>query len=259
MKVIIVEDEGLAVERLEQLLGQYDDQIQVLGCFDSVAETVAWLAQNEPPDLAFFDIQLADGLSFEIFERAEVTCPVIFTTAYDAYALRAFKVNSIDYLLKPIDLEDLAGAMEQYRRLRTAFGASEQSVNIEAVRQALAEMQQRPNYKTRFIVKAGEHLATVPVADVSFFYSEHKTVWLRRRSNGNKHAIDYTLEQLESLLDPAHFFRLNRKYYTGIDAIDEVVTFSNSRLRVYLKGVEREERILVSREKVAAFKAWLDR
>ena len=255
MRVIIVEDEGLAAERLENLIHQYDSKIEILAHLDSVEDTVQWLKTATDLDLAFMDIQLADGLSFEIFDQALLPCPVIFTTAYDEYTLKAFKVNSIDYLLKPIDFDDLTTAMEQYQLLKQTFKPPTQTISMEAIQSAVTMMNQR--YKSRFIVKAGHHLHSVPVEKIAYFYHENKTVWCKKLDQ-KKHAIDYTLEQLESLLDPRLFFRLNRKYIVSFPSIKEVVTYSNSRLKVQLIGVKQKEDIVISRDRVAAFKAWLD-
>ena len=250
MRVIIIEDEELAAWGLLSKLPRVDPAIQVVATLDSVKSAVAWLENNAMPDLAFFDIQLADGLSFEIFERVEVTCPVIFTTAYDAYALKAFKVNSVDYLLKPVSMEDLVNAMAKLRRLRTA-----PAMDTALIRQMMEAI--RPNrHKNRFMVKIGDHMSSVDTQDIDFFFGENKTVWLRHQ-NGRKYVIDYTLEQLEDLLDPQHFFRLNRQYITAIRAIKDTVAYSNSRLKVTLKDPLGTEDILISREKVEAFKGWL--
>lgn len=255
MKVLIVEDEDLAVERLEQLIGQYDAEIEVIAKLDTVAASVQWLQSNPAPDLAFFDIQLADGLSFQIFEKTEVPCPVIFTTAYDQYALKAFKVNSIDYLLKPLDLEELSQAFEQYEQLKARFKQASPVVGLESVQRAMQMLTQK--HKSRFIVKSGHSLASVAVAEIQYFFSEHKLSWLVHQS-GKKFAVDYTLEQLEELLDPERFFRLNRKYIVAIDGIKEVINYTNSRLKVLLVPHPDKEEVIVSREKASALKAWLD-
>ena len=252
MNVIIIEDEDLAAWGLQSKLPRVDPSIEILAVLDSVKSAVAWLETNPMPDLAFFDIQLADGLSFEIFERVKVTCPVIFTTAYDAYALKAFKVNSVDYLLKPVSQEDLAQALSKLRQLRGA-----PSVNEDLIRQMIQTM--RPNRpKSRFMVKIGEHLSSIDAQDIDFFFGENKIVWLRHR-NGRKYIIDYTLEQLENLLDSELFFRLNRQYITSLQAIRDAVAYSNSRLKIMLKDPMNDEDVLISREKVEAFKEWMGR
>lgn len=254
MRVVIIEDEALAAERLGNLISQYDPAIEIAACLDSVQEAVDWFRSARAPDLAFFDIQLADGHSFEIFEQCQVPCPVIFTTAYDEYALRAFKVNSVDYLLKPIDADSLRQAFDKYARLKAAFAPEGQEVLLQTVRQ-VAQAIHQPAWKNRFAVKSGAHLHSVPVEDILSFLYEDKIVWLRRR-DGKKFAVDYTLEQLETLLDPARFFRLNRQVVASFAAIKTVTAYANSRLAIQLAG--QQEPIIVSRERVQDFKAWLD-
>lgn len=252
---IIVEDEVLAAERLADLIQQLDPDIEILTQLDAVDDAVDWFENNETPDLAFFDIQLADGLSFEIFERTKVNCPVIFTTAYDAYALKAFKVNSIDYLLKPINPKDLTQALQQYK---DHFGQNKNELQLPdlGIFQQAMQMITR-KYKSRFMVKAGSKLSAVPTSEVDYFFSQHKITWLRTKE-GKKHEVDYKLEQLEQILDPDQFFRLNRKYITSIDAIASVTAFSNSRLKVLMHRPEEKEDVLISREKVKTFKDWMD-
>jgi two-component system, LytTR family, response regulator len=260
MKIIIIEDEELAAEGLSMSLKKVEKTIEILAVLESVKTAVEWFQNNPAPDLAFFDIQLADGVSFEIFEKTAVKCPVIFTTAYDEYALRAFKVNSIDYLLKPISISDLSNAFEKWRLLK---GTTEMPpppyFDDSAMRQMMQMMTQRITtlaYKTRFMVKIGEHLQAFVVEDIDYFYGENKTVWLRHR-NGRKYVIDYTLEQLEDMLDPMRYFRINRKYITSIESITNVTSYSNSRLKILIKEPPDKEDILISREKVEAFKNWL--
>lgn len=250
MTTVIVEDEDLAAWGLISKLQRLDPGIEILATLDTVKAAVQWFRENPAPDLAFFDIQLADGLSFEIFEQVKVPCPVIFTTAYDAYALRAFKVNSVDYILKPVNHEDLAGALAKLRQLRGP--AALDSSTIQQMMQLLKPRQ----YKSRFMVKVGDHLTAIPADEIDFFFGENKIVWLRHQ-NGRKYPVDYTLEQLEDLLDPQHFFRLNRQYITSIGVIKDVVSYSNSRLKVTLREPMGSADILVSREKVELFKEWL--
>ena len=260
MKIIIIEDEELAAEGLSISLKKIDKTIDIIAVLDSVKTAVDWFQNNPAPDLAFFDIQLADGVSFEIFEKTAVKCPVIFTTAYDEYALRAFKVNSIDYLLKPVSVTDLKNAFEKWQLLKgNTQTTSTPNFDDTAMRQMMQMMTQRitiPQYKTRFMVKIGEHLQAFAVEDIDYFYGENKTVWLRHR-NGRKYVIDYTLEQLEDMLDPLRYFRINRKYITSIESITNVTSYSNSRLKIQLKEPPDKEDILISREKVEMFKNWL--
>lgn len=250
MRVIIIEDEDLAAWGLISKLQRIEPETEVLATLDTVKSAVQWFRENPAPDLAFFDIQLADGLSFEIFEQVKVPCPVIFTTAYDAYALRAFKVNSVDYLLKPVDQDDLARALSKLRQLRGPA-----AMDAGAIQQMIQMLRPR-QYKTRFMVKVGDHLSAIAAEEIDFFFGENKIVWLRHQ-NGRKYPVDYTLEQLEDMLDPQHFFRLNRQYIATIGVIKDVVSYSNSRLKVTLREPMTPEDILVSREKVEAFKMWL--
>lgn len=250
MTVLIIEDEDLAAWGLISKLRRYDPAIEIVATLDTVKAAVQWFRENPAPGLAFFDIQLADGLSFEIFEQVKVPCPIIFTTAYDAYALRAFKVNSVDYLLKPVDQDDLAQAFSKLRQLREPA-----AIDAGTIQQMMQMLKPR-QYKTRFMVKVGDHLTAIAAEDIDFFFGENKIVWLRHQ-NGRKYPVDYTLEQLDDMLDPAHFFRLNRQYIVAIGAIKDVVSYSNSRLKVALKDPLGNGDVLISREKVEAFKAWL--
>lgn len=254
MKVVILEDEALAAERLSNLIKQYNNLIDIIAYLDSVNDAVAWFRSAPPPDLAFFDIQLADGRSFEIFERCNIKCPVIFTTAYDEYALNAFKVNSIDYLLKPIDLESLTKAFQKYETLKSTFSNKNTSnITLETMQKVIQSLH-KPNYKTRFIVKSGTQLHSVPTEEILYFYHEDKIVWLKRKDY-KKFAVDFTLEQLDTMLDPTHFFRLNRQIITSFSAIKEVTTYHNSRLKIKL--LDNEKPVIVSRERVGEFKTWL--
>lgn len=254
LKTIIIEDEALAAERLIQLIHEYDDSIEVIEQLDSVESAIEWFENNEAPDLGFFDIQLADGLSFEIFEKTKVSCPVIFTTAFDEYALKAFKVNSIDYLLKPIDQEELTSAFSQYKN---QYPSTKEMVlpDLSVFKETMQMITRQ--FKTRFIIKTGSKLSSIPVEEVYHFFSEHKITWLKSKS-GKKHEVNYNLEQLEQLLDPKIFFRLNRKYIASYPSIENMTSYSNSRLKITLRGQDKSEEILISRDKVRAFKAWLD-
>lgn len=253
MKVLIVEDEPPAARHLVRLLRRYDAAIQVLAITSSVEETVQWLRSNRRPDLIFLDIHLADTLSFNIFEQVEVEAPVIFTTAYDQYALKAFKVNSIDYLLKPIDLDELKQAFEKLRALSSQTFAP--AVSAEQIRAAW-QMLSRP-YKSRFMVKVGDHLKPVPADDIQCFYSRHKMTYLYT-SGGRSYPTEYSLTEIEDLVDPMEFFRVSRQYIVRAAAIVDVVAYGASRLKVKLAGFKTEEEIVVSRERVADFKEWLD-
>lgn len=256
MKVLIVEDEELAAEGLLQNLRRIEPKVEILAVLDSVREAVNWFSENSMPELAFFDIQLADGLSFSIFEECNITCPIIFTTAYDEYALRAFKVNSIDYLLKPFEVEDLRKALEKWRLLSGSTALQPDAEIMRLLMQQMSSQIRQPSYKTRFMVKTGDHLHSINSSEIDYLYSENKIVWLRQQ-NGRKYLIDYTLEQLEEMLDPQDFYRINRKYIVSIGAIKSVAAYTNSRLKVLLKEPPDKEEVLISREKVEAFKGWL--
>ncbi|MFY0591528.1 LytR/AlgR family response regulator transcription factor [Roseivirga sp.] len=252
MKVLIVEDESMAAKRLISLLEKLDPTIEILAKLDSVKRAVAWLNENQA-DLLFFDIQLADGLSFEILEQAQVTSPIIFTTAFDEYAIQAFKLNSVDYLLKPIDPEELENALNKYQnRFQSQQPAQ---VNMTLIEQAVQMMTKK--YKERFVVKIGEHIRTLAVSETGFFFSQEKATYLQTLEH-KRFIIDYTMEQVEQLVDPEKFFRINRKYLVTLEAVKDIVTYSNSRLRLILNGSDEMDAI-VSRDKVQEFKKWLDK
>ncbi len=252
MNVLIIEDEKLAAERLKSLIKQYDAEINVVGFCDSISGSVKWFNSNPSPDLAFLDIQLADGLSFEIFDQTIIDCPVIFTTAFDEYAIKAFKVNSIDYLLKPIDLDELSGAIEKFKKTQRPEAIPQQHQVFDKVLQMLSH-----NYKQRFVIKVGEHIRSIPVEEILYFYSYDKATYLHTSENRN-YVIDYPLEQLENLVDPGLFFRVNRKYIIAMNSFEDIISYSNSRLKVELLHSDDQD-VIVAREKVKEFKNWLDR
>ena len=276
LRAILVEDEPLAARRLANLLQKQPDPVAVVGQAESVAQAVALLQAGPAPDVLFLDIHLADGLSFELFEQVAVTCPVIFTTAYDQYALRAFKVNSVDYLLKPIDETELRTALDKLRQRHAVQSSTKSSVSstkeatatplaLDATTlAALVQQMQQPapvaSYKAQFVVRVGEHLKVVPTEQVAYFFSLEKTTLLQS-TDGRKYVVDYTMEQLEALLDPARFFRLNRAYLAQQAAIHDIIHYTNSRLQTILHPAPpaSEGPVLVSREKVSTFKNWLDR
>jgi two-component system, LytTR family, response regulator len=253
MKVIIVEDEVPAAEKIERYLKKYNADISIEAKFDSVSTTVEWLRQyQDAVDLIFMDIQLIDGLSFQIFQQVEVKKPVIFTTAFNEFALDAFKVNSIDYLLKPITFTDLSASLKKFETLRSQFRASQFQQRI----QNAFEVVKPREFKNRFMVKLGEHIRSITIDQISIFYAEGRDVFLITKEN-RKFIIDYTLEALEEILDPTLFFRLNRTFVVNINAIKDVLIYSNSRLKITLNQVFDKE-IIVSREKVSDFKEWFD-
>jgi two-component system LytT family response regulator len=252
-KVLLIEDEKPAAEWLRQLILKFDPQISILAVIDSVSGAEEWFQQHSPPDLVFMDIQLADGLSFEIFERVKVPCPVIFTTAYEEYAIKAFKVNSVDYLLKPIAWNELEAAFHKF---------SNQINNVPTVPPITIELLNkvkemlRKQYKNRFVIKVGEHLKSIPVEDILFFYSLEKATYLCT-ADFRTYLVDYSLDRISEMIDEQQFFRINRKYILSNQSIADIVVYSNSRLKIKLKKPD-EESIIVSRDKVQGFKEWLD-
>ena len=254
MKVIIVEDEVPAAEKLERYLLKYDPAIDILARLRTVGETVAWLRDHqENLDLIFMDIQLADGISFQVFQEVAVRKPVIFVTAYNEFALDAFKVNSIDYLLKPITFTDLSASMKKLATLREQLPWK--SDDPEILRQKYSALKTR-SYKTRFMVKLGEHIRSLTTDQIGFFYADGRDVYLVTDQT-RKFIVDYTLESLEGILDPKLFFRLNRTFILNINSIKDVLIYSNSRLKITLTQTFDRE-IVVSREKVTEFKEWFD-
>jgi DNA-binding LytR/AlgR family response regulator len=249
MRVVIVEDEKLATERLQTLLKEYDPTIEVVACLESIEETVQYLKQHAHPDLLLLDIHLSDGHSFEIFKQITYTKPVIFTTAYDQYALEAFKMFSIDYILKPVSLEALATAMNKLKSLAVSFSAVD-------FNRLMPEWQQG-RYKKRFLGKVGQRLFFVDTANIAFFQADNKIVHLVDRE-GNKYVVEHTLEKLEEQLDPEYFFRLNRRFIVHIEAIQQVKPYFNSRLKLAVKGAAPAEDMVISRERVADFKLWAE-
>jgi two-component system, LytTR family, response regulator len=258
MKVLIVEDERMAAERLRKLLLSYSDSVEVLGQIDSVKNAANWLLNNPPPDLLLLDIHLGDGVSFELFELVDIECPVIFITAYNEYAIQAFKVNSVDYILKPLEQESLYKALDKYQKLfgQTDAPAARPEIGADVLRQLLDSYG--ATYKNRFMIKVGEHLKAVAVKDILFFFSRDKGTYAITNES-KKHLLDYTLDQVDKMLDPAKYFRISRQYLVSFEAIQDIVVWSNSRLRLVLvHGGEDHKEVIVSREKVNAFKEWLD-
>ncbi|CAM2752177.1 two component transcriptional regulator, LytTR family [Flavobacterium succinicans] len=254
MTTIIIEDEKPAARLLQRKLEKL--QINVTVLLHSVEEAIEWFSNHPHPDLIFLDIQLSDGLSFAIFEAVEIKSAIIFTTAYDEYALRAFKLNSIDYLLKPIDEDDLEIAVNKYKS-RVPEKAPENpslALDFEAIKKMLTNPFEK-NYKKRFTLKIGQHLKVISVDEIECFYSENKGTYLHTFDNRD-YLLETTLEVLEQELDPAAFYRISRKFIIPLKAIKEIVVYSNSRLKIILPTYKAEE-VIVSREKVADFKNWI--
>jgi DNA-binding LytR/AlgR family response regulator len=252
---LIIEDEPFAQNELKRLLDRVDKAIQVLECIDSVEDSVEWLAGNPAPDLIFMDIQLADGLSFEIFKKTEVKSPVIFTTAYDEYAIQAFKVNSIDYLLKPVKQTELENAIKKYKILHEKSGEQQASVSFQQIEQLL--IAGLPKFKSRFIAKIGDQLKHIEVNEIAYLKAEDNEVVLVTKSN-NRYIIDYTLDQLGGMMDPDQFFRANRSYFVTIGSIAKISKYFNSRLHLELIP-KTDDAVLISRVRVPDFLKWMDK
>ena len=250
MNVLIIEDEHHAADRLETMLQKVEPGINVLARLESVLDSINWLNSHDRPDLIFMDIQLDDGICFEIFDSLEIDTPIIFTTAYDSYAIKAFQVNSVDYLLKPIEKEALIKALEKYKLIydKTSFQIEKLNLLYE---------QMVNNYKTRFFVKIGNHFHSVSINEIQCFLIIERSTFLRTHS-GKKYDLDYSLDQVQKMVDPTKFFRINRNYLIHIDSIQDMYSYSSNRLGVKLKMLDHLD-MIVSREKVADFKKWLDR
>jgi two-component system, LytTR family, response regulator LytT len=253
MDVLIIEDELLAVERMQMLIKNYDSSINIIGSLESVEEAVEWLSTKKLPDLLFVDIQLSDGHSFEIFKKVPIQKPIIFTTAYDQYALDAFKLLSIDYVLKPVTAEALSNAFAKYKSL-TVQPALAQNYGevLQYVKENLSS-----KYKNRFLGKVGQRTYFIPVQDVAYFMADNKIVHLVAR-DGKRYIKNATMEKLEQIIDPKIFFRVNRKIIIHIDAIEQIKPYDNNRLIIIVKGITSAEEIIISREKVIEFKMWVD-
>lgn len=250
MDVLITEDEKLSAEHLLNLLKRIDPEINVIKTVDSVKRCVEYLQEEPKLDLIFMDIHLADGLSFDVFSKLSVETPVIFTTAYNEYAVKAFKVNSIDYLLKPIGIEELRQAIDKFKKRSGIDGSQKKQLD-----DALHIINKQ--YKSRFLVKMGETIASVKSQEINHFIAEDGIVLLVT-SSGKRYPVDYTLDQIETLLDPANFFRISRKVVLHIEFVTKVVPYFNSRLKVQCNTLNEDDSI-VSRERVSDFKAWLDK
>ncbi|MGB5499753.1 MAG: LytTR family DNA-binding domain-containing protein [Maribacter sp.] len=251
MNVIIIEDEKPAARRLNRLLAALNVEVSTM--LHSVEESIEWFQRNEHPELIFLDIQLSDGLSFEIFEAVEVQSAIIFTTAYDEYALQAFKLNSIDYLLKPIDDEELENAVKKYKAIKPA--SQKLALNFDDIKKLLINPLER-EYKKRFTTRVGQHLKIINADEVECFYSENKGTYAAT-SDGRNYLLDTTLENLETELEPKIFFRVSRKFYVNINHIQDIISYTNSRLKIKLNRYIEQE-IIVSRDRVRDFKLWLE-
>ena len=250
MKVLIIEDEQPAAHKLIRLLEEADKQIEVIDVLASIEQTINWLAVHPGPELIFLGIQLEDGISFEIFETCKIQTPVIFITAYDEYALKAFKVNSIDYLLKPIAPDDLKAALDKFNVLHR------QQANYSRLESIISQLQ--PKTKERFLIKIGEHYRSVQTLSIHCFFIMERNTFIQT-DTGKTYPIDYSLDKIEQLVDPGQFFRINRNFIVNFSAIQDILIYSSGRLKIILNGWTEKEDILVSRERVTEFKEWMDR
>jgi DNA-binding LytR/AlgR family response regulator len=251
MNILIIENEKPATDKLIRLLMKIDKSINILGVIETVEGAINRLQENPQPDLILMDIQLDDGLCFEIFETANIDIPVIFTTAYDEYILKAFKVNSIDYLLKPIEEGLLNSALTKFKKLY-----ADKDPFKRDFKQILFEF--RNQFKSRFLIKIGDKYRSVPIGEISHFHINERSVFLSDLQ-GKDYGIDYSLEQLQTMLDPRKFFRINRECIVNLESISLMYSYSSSRLQLTLKNIEKSDLFVVSRDKVSEFKRWIDR
>jgi DNA-binding LytR/AlgR family response regulator len=259
MKILIVEDEDLAVKKIQKTLASVDSEAVITGITDSIKSTVEWIQQNPQPDLILMDIELADGQSFEIFNLVEIKSPVIFTTSYDEYALKAFKINSIDYLLKPVQKEELQAALSKFKKIKQAYGSADtgesKEVNLDSLVKELQRKLQPKDYRKRFLVKHAQKLVSVEIDEIAYFFSDGRLNFFKTNDN-RKFVVDYTMDELQDMLDPAQYFRISRSFYVSVNCIDKIDDYFGNRLILQLKPVVDKE-ALVSREKVTDFKKWM--
>ncbi|WP_209329748.1 LytR/AlgR family response regulator transcription factor [Lunatimonas salinarum] len=254
MKVVIIEDERLAVDRVKGFLEKYNAQIELLADLPSVKKAVEWFTSNPFPDLILLDIHLEDGQSFGIFEQVAIECPVIFITAYDEYLIKAFKLNSVDYLLKPVNFQELSQALDKFKKYHTP----KKSFSLADIQQILHPLvEQKTNYKERFLVSSGSKIQTIPVEEVAYFFSQEKITFLVNRL-GQKFPLDLSLDKLQEVLDPSKFFRINRKFIASLESISQIHKYSPTRLKLALVPDPKQE-VFVSIERYSQFKDWLDR
>ncbi len=250
IKTLIVEDEKAAYENLKRFLEIIDPSIKITAWLKSVDTTVEWLKNNDAPNLIFLDIQLSDGNSFEIFEQVSINSPIIFTTAYDQYALKAFELHSVDYLLKPIAKDRLAKAVDKFKETQKT-----PSNNLSEINLLIEKLKKEENYKDRFLVKKGTQLISIPIEKIAYFFVDEIT--LLTTTDGKKFTINFSLDKLNELLNPKHFFRLNRKVITHYQAINYIARYSDAKLKVMLQP-EPNFDIIISKEKASKFKKWLE-
>ena len=253
MKVVIVEDEHLSAQRLQGMLKKYDPSIEVLAELPSVAASVEWFKNNPDPDLVLMDIHLEDGQSFSIFETINLQVPVIFTTAFDEYTIKAFKVNSVDYLMKPLNYEELVAAIEKFKRIHGQEEGEEKTMGLEQLLQSMQKKE--PEYKSRFLVSIGSRLKTIETEDIQYFFSADKITFLVTKEN-QRFPIDYSLDKMAVMLDPKQFFRINRQMTVKLEAIKNIHVFAKGKIKLDMDPPTKED-VFVSMDKVVEFKEWL--
>ncbi|CAN5644021.1 LytTR family DNA-binding domain-containing protein [soil metagenome] len=253
MKIFIIEDEELAVKKLQKTIQSVEENIEIIGTADSIKSSVEWLQSNPVPDLILMDIELLDGQSFEIFNRVEVKSPVIFTTSYDEFALKAFKVNSIDYLLKPVQKEDLKSALDKYKKIHQHNGP--QPLNIDSLLKELQQQLQPVEYRKRFLVKHANKMVSIETADIAYFYSDNGLNFFMSKDN-KRYMLDYLMDEIENMLNPQEYFRVSRSLLVSIHCIDKIEDYFGNRLVLKIKP-DYEKEAIVSREKVSEFKKWM--
>lgn len=250
MKALIIEDERPASQKLQRMLNELDETMEIAGPLESVEDSINWFLSNPAPDLVFMDIQLEDGLCFDIFENIRIKTPVIFTTAYDNYALKAFKVNSVDYLLKPIDKQELKNSLDKFKNIHAG--------NIDFSRLEKVLDRINPERKERLLIKTGMHYRSIQITEINCFFTRERSVFINTGGK-NDYAVDFSLDKAEKMTDPQRFFRLNRNYIVNFTAIKDIIAYSSCRLKIIIDGCHRDKDIIVSRERVADFKKWMDR
>ncbi|WP_080239814.1 LytR/AlgR family response regulator transcription factor [Spirosoma rigui] len=257
MTVLILEDEAITAEELQHYVRDIDPTIEIVASLETIEDAVRFLSTHPSPDLIFSDIQLADGLSFDVFDQAPVRCPVIFCTAFDEYAMQAFSANGIDYVLKPFDRKAIASSLSKFKSLQTYFQRDTPAPqsNLNEPLQRLID-QLRPTRRSSFLVNYKGKYYPIPVSEIAFFYTENEIVWLHK-SSGEKYAIDHTLDELETMLDPARFYRANRQFIVRYDAIQEFEPYFNRKLAVRL-NLPTPEPVIISKAKAGDFMRWLE-
>jgi DNA-binding LytR/AlgR family response regulator len=253
MKVLLIEDEKPAADRLAYLLHQYEPSIEIAGREESIEDSVNWLKTKPQPDIIFLDIQLADGYSFEIFNRVAIHVPVIFTTAYDQYAMKAFQYFSVDYILKPVTAEALAKAMNKLSAMAATLPGNQVYLNIA---EKFTSTLQQKKYKDRFLSKVGQRIYLISTSNVAWFEADNKIVYIID-TEGNKYVVDFTMEKLTQLLNPADFVRINRKYIICHNAVEHIKPYAGNRMQVCVAAGKKTDNIIVSRDRVTQLKQWV--